>query len=179
MQQLLEQYTGETKPLQGTRAALVNIFARFSEIIIERLNQVPDKNFLAFLDLLGASRLPPQPARVPLTFSLAAGTTVDAVVPKRTQVAAPPGEGEKDPVIFETERELVVSAAKLESIFVRDLQQDLYSDFSSIITTPASLGVPVFQGNQPIEHLLYIGHSKLLGFPEIESLKLKITAVFI
>ncbi|NET24637.1 putative baseplate assembly protein [Okeania sp. SIO1I7] len=174
VQQLLEQYTGENKPIQGTRAALVNIFARFSEIIIERLNQVPDKNFLAFLDLLGASRLPPQPARVPLTFLLAAGTTVDAVVPKRTQVAAPPGEGEKDPVIFETERELVVSAAKLESIFVRDPQQDLYSESGSVITTPASLGVPVFRGNQPIEHILYIGHSQLLGFPEIESLKLKI-----
>ncbi|NES64238.1 MAG: hypothetical protein F6K24_02690, partial [Okeania sp. SIO2D1] len=174
VQQLLEQYTGETKPIQGTRAALVNIFARFSEIIIERLNQVPDKNFLAFLDLLGASRLPPQPARVPLTFSLAAGTTVDAVVPKRTQVAAPPGEGEKDPVIFETERELVVSAAKLESIFVRDPEQDLYTESSSIITTPASLGVPIFRGNQPIEHIFYIGNSKLLGFPEIETLKLKI-----
>ncbi len=182
VQELLEQYTGETKPLRGTRAALVKIFARFAEIIIERLNQVPDKNFLAFLDLLGASRLPPQPARVPLTFFLAAGTTVDAVVPKRTQVAAPPAEGEKDPVIFETERELVVSAAQLESIFVRDPEQDMYSDLSeinaagrsSIISTPASLGVPVFRGNQPIEHILYIGHSQLLEFPEIETLKLKI-----
>ncbi|RQH53447.1 putative baseplate assembly protein [Okeania hirsuta] len=174
VQELLEQYTGENKPIQGTRAALVNIFARFSEIIIERLNQVPDKNFLAFLDLLGASRLPPQPARVPLTFLLAAGTTVDAVVPKRTQVAAPPAEGEKDPVIFETERELVVSAAKLESIFVRDPQQDLYTESSSILTTPELLGVPIFRGNQAIEHILYIGHSKLLGFPKIESLKFKI-----
>ncbi len=182
VQELLEQYTGETKPLRGTRAALVKIFARFAEIIIERLNRVPDKNFLAFLDLLGASRLPPQPARVPLTFFLAAGTTVDAVVPKGTQVAAPPGEGEKDPVIFETERELVVSAVKLESIFVRDSQQDMYSDLSeissaqssSIITNPASLGVPIFRGNQPIEHILYIGHKKLLGFPEIATLKLKI-----
>ncbi|MGK7892408.1 MAG: putative baseplate assembly protein, partial [Xenococcus sp. (in: cyanobacteria)] len=155
-------------------AALVHIFARFAEIIIERLNQVPDKNFLAFLDLLGASRLPPQPARVPLTFSLAAGTTVDAVVPKRTQVAAPPAEGEKDPVIFETERELVVSAAQLESIFVRDPQQDMYSDCSLIITNPELLGVPVFRGNQLIEHIFYIGHSKLLGFPEIENLKLKV-----
>ncbi|NEO72971.1 putative baseplate assembly protein [Moorena sp. SIO3H5] len=174
VQQLLEQYTGETKPLQGTSAAIVNIFARFAEIIIERLNQVPDKNFLGFLDLLGASRLPPQPARVPLTFSLAAGTTVDAVVPKGTQVAAPPAEGEQDPVIFETERELVVTTTKIESIFVRDTQQDLYSDRTSIITKPASPGVEVFRGNQPIEHSLYIGHSKLLGFAEIDTFKVTI-----
>ncbi|NJR57848.1 MAG: hypothetical protein HC769_02665 [Cyanobacteria bacterium CRU_2_1] len=50
--------------LRGVEAGLVNIFARFSELIIQRLNQVPDKNLLAFLDLLGASRLPPQAARV-------------------------------------------------------------------------------------------------------------------
>ncbi|NEQ81758.1 MAG: putative baseplate assembly protein [Moorea sp. SIO2I5] len=174
VQQLLEQYTGETKDLQGTSGAIVNIFARFAEIIIERLNQVPNKNFLAFLDLLGASRLPPQPARVPLTFSLAGGTTVDAVVPKGTQVAAPPAEGEQDPVIFETERELIVTAAKLDSIFVRNTEQDLYSNHSSIITTPASPGVEVFRGNQPIEHSLYIGHSKLLGFAEIDTFKVKI-----
>src|SRR5689334_11916406 len=66
------QNPDKPRQLHGISAALVKIFSRFSEIIIQRLNQVPDKNFLAFLDLLGASRLPPQPARVPLTFSLAA-----------------------------------------------------------------------------------------------------------
>ncbi|NEO15015.1 MULTISPECIES: putative baseplate assembly protein [unclassified Moorena] len=174
LQELITHYTGKTQPVQGRSAAIVNIFARFAEIIIERLNQVPDKNFLAFLDLLGASRLPPQPARVPLTFSLAAGTIVDAVVPKGTQVAAPPAEGEQDPVIFETERELVVTAAKLDSVFVRDPEQDLYSNHSSIITTPASPGVDIFRGNQEIEHSLYIGHSKLLGFAEIDTFKVTI-----
>lgn len=100
--------------------ALIKIFARYCEIIIERLNKVPEKNFLAFLDLLGASRLPPQPARVPLTFTLSDKSTVDAVVPKGTQVAAQLAAGEKQPAIFETENEVVVTAAKLESIFVRD-----------------------------------------------------------
>jgi hypothetical protein len=143
--------TGKT---QGISVALIKIFARYCEIIIERLNKVPEKNFLAFLDLLGASRLPPQSARVPLTFSLATGTTVDAVVPKGTQVAAQLAPGEKQPVIFETENELVVTAAKLESIFVRDDKKE-YADYSSIITTPASTDdLFVFRGSQPIENLL-------------------------
>ncbi|MEH1969372.1 putative baseplate assembly protein [Nostoc sp.] len=137
---------------KGINIALIKIFARYCEIIIERLNKVPEKNFLAFLDLLGASRLPPQPARVPLTFSLSDKSTVDAVVPKGTQVAAQLTTGEKQPVIFETENELVVTAAKLESIFVRD--QKLYADYSSIITTPASTDSFVFGGGQPIEKLL-------------------------
>src|SRR5256885_4909666 len=94
-------------------AALIGVFARFCEIIVQRLNQVPDKNFLAFLDLLGTSLLPPQAARVPLTFTLVANSPLDAVVPAGTQAAAPPGAGQTDPVIFETERELTVVAATL------------------------------------------------------------------
>ncbi len=148
--------TGKT---QGIRVAMIKIFARFCTIIIERLNRVPEKNFLAFLDLLGASRLPPQPARVPLTFSLVTGTTVDAVVPKETQVAARLAAGEKQPVIFETANELVVTAAKLESIFVRAPQQGLYADYSTIITTVASDDLPVFRGKKPID--------ELLGSPEL------------
>ena len=45
--------------------ALVRIFARYAEIVIERLNRTPEKNLLAYLDLLGESLLPPEPARVP------------------------------------------------------------------------------------------------------------------
>ena len=120
-------YTGAgTDPITGALVpdprggALIGVFTRFAELIIERLNRVPDKNFLAFLDLIGASRLPPQPARVPLTFSLAKGSASPGVVPPGTQVAAPPGEGEKDPIIFETERELVVTPAALTAVFSRD-----------------------------------------------------------
>ena len=94
-------------------AALIGIFARFGEIVIQRLNQVPDKNFLAFLDLLGvrAIRRNPRACRSPSRWHRAASS--DAVVPAGTQVAAPPAEGETEPVLFETERELPVVAATL------------------------------------------------------------------
>ena len=108
--------------------ALIGIFSRFAEIIVQRLNRVPDKNLLAFFDLLGEARLPPQPALVPLTFSLAPGSAADALEPVGTQVAAPPAEGEKDPVLFETERELVVTAAQLACLFVREPEHDRYAD---------------------------------------------------
>ena len=112
--------------------ALVRIFARYAEIVIERLNRTPDKNLLAYLDLLGASLLPPQPARVPLTFSLAAGSTADGEVPAATQVAAPPAEGDTAPLIFETERELAVVAATLDKIFACEPGTDSFTDLSRI-----------------------------------------------
>ncbi|MBW4643008.1 MAG: putative baseplate assembly protein [Goleter apudmare HA4340-LM2] len=171
VQELLQVYVPELQPTQkGTSAALIGVFARFAEIIIQRLNQVPDKNFLAFLNLLGASRLPPQPARVPLTFSLTTGTVIDAVVPAGTQVAAPPDKGEQEPVIFETERELVVTAAQLESVFIRNPEQDLYFNASEIAQVGNASGIAAFNGVNPIPHVLYIGNSQIFGLPEITSL---------
>jgi hypothetical protein len=170
-----KEFDPSTGQATGVSGALVGIFARFSEIIIQRLNQVPQKNFLAFLDMLGASLLPPQPARAPLTFSLAAGSAVDGFVPAGTQVAAPPAEGEADPVIFETERELVVTAAQLVSLFVRDPEQDQQADRSPIIAAAAVSGLPMFQGDQPIEHVLYLGHNRMLGLPQIAAFRLIFT----
>src|SRR6516225_2075028 len=93
----------------GALAALIAVFGRFAETVIRQLNCAPHKNFLAFLDLLGVSRLYPQAARVPLTFSLATGSLLPAVVKERTQVSAQPAKNQTSPSIYETERELVVS----------------------------------------------------------------------
>ena len=171
----VDPVTGKRLPKKGSiSAALIGTFARFAEIIIERLNQVPDKNFLAFLDLLGASRLPPQSARVPLTFSLAAGSTVDVVVPARTQVAAPPAEGEKDPVIFETEAELVVTAAQLTSVFVQEPQQDTWSDRTAWLTTGTATAGFVFHGDGGVEHSLYLACDDLFSLPVAKTVTLTI-----
>jgi hypothetical protein len=170
-----KEFDPATGKPEGMSAALINIFARYCEIIIQRLNQVPEKNFLAFLDLLGASLQPPQPARVPLTFTLAAGSTDAAVVPAGTQAAAPPAEGEKDPVIFETERELTVTPALLTALFTREPERDLYADYGAIIAAPYPGGAPVFQGATPIEHVLYLGHDVLLGLSPIKTLRLAFT----
>jgi hypothetical protein len=163
-----------TGAADGNSAALIGVAARFAEIIIQRLNQVPQKNFLAFLELLGAALLPPKPARVPLTFSLAKGSVVDGLVPAGTQVAAPPEQGEKDPVIYETESELVVTAVSLASVFVRDPEEDTYADVSNNLLPPGSATTPLFNGNQRIEHILYLGHSQLLSSPGISNLSLNV-----
>lgn len=89
--------------------ALLRVFARYCELIIQRLNKVPDKNHAAFLEMLNVSPIPPLAARVPLTFTpvqMLPGTPGSIRVPGRTQVAAAPGEGQTDPAIFETTRDL-------------------------------------------------------------------------
>ncbi|MGI0484842.1 putative baseplate assembly protein [Pantanalinema rosaneae CENA516] len=163
-----------TQQPQGISTAIIGVFARFTELIIQRLNQVPNKNFLAFLDLLGASRLPPQAARVPLTFSLATGSTVDAIVPAGTQAAAPPPEGKKDPVIFETERNLTVTPAQLKAVCVRN--QDKYGDYTEIATGRESSSFMTFEGNQAIEHSLYLACDPLFTMPAPKAVTVTIDA---
>ena len=57
-------FVPELPPLpSGPSAALRQILARFSSIVTQRLNQAPDLDKLAFLDMLGISLIPAQPAR--------------------------------------------------------------------------------------------------------------------
>lgn len=162
--------------------ALIHVFARFGEIIVDRLNQTPNKNFLAFLDLLGISSLPLQAARAPVTFYLAAGGVSHALVPAGTQVAAPPGKGEQKPVIFETEEELVVVSAKLESLVNKDGGQDRYTDFSAILTPPPSPAgaateadaLPITGNVNAIPHVLYIPLPAYPVWPTLNQIRLKV-----
>ena len=180
LQQLLKVYApawNEVDPVTGApkdvSAALIGVSAQFAEVVIQRLNQVPQKNFLAYLELLGAALLPPQPARVPVTFLLAKGSLVDAVVPAGTQVAVPPGPGEKDPVIYETENELVATAAQLALAMVRDPDEDTYADYSDDIVATGGAGTAVFRGNRQTAHIFYLGQSQFLNSPGISDLSLK------
>ena len=158
-----------------TSAALIAIVARFGEIALQRLNQVPDKNFLAFLDLLGMARLPPQPAKVPLTFSLTPGSITDGVVPAGTQVAAAPAEGEKDPVIFETERELTAVAVNLSALIAGDAERDLLADRGVLTSGTVPDGVRAFTGELANQHIFYIAHDGYFSSPQIASIALAFT----
>src|SRR5262249_57673343 len=48
---------------------LIELAAWMTDIILYRLNRVPEKNYVAFLNLLGIKLRPPQAARALLTFS--------------------------------------------------------------------------------------------------------------
>lgn len=88
---------------------LIELFAWLGEGIIYRLNQVPEKNYLAFLDLMGITREPAAPAAVHLTF----GTTDRPLrLPAGTQAHTVPEEGQA-PVVFETDEPVTVLPVNL------------------------------------------------------------------
>jgi len=161
-------------PMAG---ALMRIFARYSELIIQRLNRVPEKNHLVFLDALNVSRVPAVPAQVALTFNpvkkLPAAQT-PIIVPARTQVAAPAGPGENDPIVFETTRELALTDLKLEKIIALDPQTDLFTNKSSLAACDDA-GAPefAFAARTPVAHEFYIRHDEIFSRPGISRLSLQ------
>jgi hypothetical protein len=117
---LAKYYCPEWKPGESIDAednadpgtALVYLFARLMEIIITRLNRVPEKYFLAFLDYIGAQLRPPAPARALLLFTLSDGADTDQWVPAGSQVAAEETRVLEEQV-FETSEHLTVTPVKL------------------------------------------------------------------
>lgn len=145
--------------------ALIGVFGRFAELLIDRLNRAPDKNYLAFLNLIGASPLPPRPARVPLTFHLATSSPVEAVVPAGTLAAAPAADADQPEVVFETERPLAVTQAQLLATYVSDTENDTYSDRLKQATGQTDEPFAVFAGDQRSPHQLYLACDPLLTQP--------------
>lgn len=96
--------------------ALIELFAWLTEMTLYRLNRVPEKNYLAFLDLIGLEPTPPEPARTELTFTLTSKDLSQAVlIPQGTRVALSEA-AEDGPVIFETEEELRAVGAELAAL---------------------------------------------------------------
>lgn len=84
---------------------LVETVAHMADQIVYRLNRVPDKNHLAFLDLVGITLFPPSAARTDVTFWLSAPQEDAILVPVGTEVATLRTERD-EAVVFATEQDL-------------------------------------------------------------------------
>jgi Baseplate J-like protein len=156
-------YVPEWLPSEaGADVAVAQVAARYLQAILQRLNQAPYKNELAFLDLTGVRLIPAQAARAPVVFRLS-DNAADARVPAGTRVAAPPPPERNDQIIFETERATGLAAAKLKGVISLWPGRDQYLDNSAAFL--AGQAFQPFKKNQlqDTPHLLYLAHDTLLA----------------
>lgn len=137
---------------------LLELFAWLIEVLLYRLNRVGEKNYLAFLNLMGIDLQPPQPARCHLTFSLVPGARNYQVVPAGTSVATN-YKSDEEPVVFETLKDLVV----LPTSIVRCFSQfhDAYADNTPYIYGRPGQSFEAFMGCQRVERYLYFMDPRL------------------
>jgi hypothetical protein len=152
--------------------ALIRIFGRMMEGSIARLNKALDKQRLAFLNMIGADVLPPQPARAALTFQLAPRST-GAFVPAGTRVLAQAGA---DQVGFETDQDLNLTDAQLVAVLLDDPIADQVGDYTAVATGMADGSFPAFVGNAPAEHSLYLSNDNLLALPGVKDVRITFIA---
>jgi hypothetical protein len=115
--QLMCKYLGWSDSADGGEAgrALTAVFARLCSLVVERINRAPEKNFLAFLDMLGNTLVPATSATAPLSFTLAGSALDGVLVPSGTRLHAPAPPGADEPIYFETNDDLWLTALELHS----------------------------------------------------------------
>jgi predicted phage baseplate assembly protein len=106
--------------LSDPGVALIEIFAWMSEQVIYRLNQVPERIYVDFLNLVGVQPFPATSATARLTFWLSATPAEPVVVPIGTQVAT---AGDADQIVFATTAELRIEQPTLVAALTATAQE--------------------------------------------------------
>jgi predicted phage baseplate assembly protein len=149
---LIPRYTPEwtNHNLSDPGVALIELFAWMSEMILFRLNQVPDRLYTKFLDLVGIEPFPPSVARTELTFWLSTALDHPVIVPEGTSVATAGTPG-GDEVLFATSTELVIAPPELVAAktgvaandqLIVDAWDDLRLDGSEVVCFNSDPVVP-------------------------------------
>ncbi len=94
---------------------LIEAFAQMVDQLIYRLNRVPDRHYVKFLELIGVELLPPAPARGQVTFWLSAPQPQTVHVRAESQVATARTDVE-DAVVFSTTEGLDIVSCEFHAV---------------------------------------------------------------
>jgi predicted phage baseplate assembly protein len=94
---------------------LIELFAWMTDQVVYRLNRVPDRNYVKFLELIGVTLFPPTAARAQVTLWLTAPQTDVVRIPSGTQVATVRTETD-EAIAFATTDDLDIVPSELTEL---------------------------------------------------------------
>lgn len=94
---------------------LIELFAWMTDQVVYRLNRVPDRNYVKFLELIGVSLFPPTAAKAGVTFWLSAPQPTTVTIPAGTQVATVRTDA-SDAIGFATTADLPIIPSQLSRL---------------------------------------------------------------
>ncbi len=147
---------------------LVELLAWMTEMILYRLNQVPEKHYIKFMELLGLRLREPEPARTEVTFYLSAPQTQNVAIPQGTEVATVRTET-RSSVIFSTDEELEIRPPVLAALLTRQMPGQSGGKETHRAHNLQHLGVTGFEleafSTQPsVDDALYFGFENDLSY---------------
>jgi predicted phage baseplate assembly protein len=143
---------------------LIELFAWMTDILMYRLNSVPERDFLKFLELIGARPSPAVPANAELTFWLTAPQSDTKTIRRGAEVGTRQTET-RPSINFTTDTDLKIRAPALRYCIVARRKEGapgdgyVYEDMSSRLQWERA-EIPVFQ-DTPVE-----GDAFYLGFAD-------------
>ena len=102
---------------------LIELFAWLTDQMLLRFNQVPRKNYVAFLELLGIRLQPPAPAQTDLTFYLSTDLPEAYCIPAGVEVATERTET-TEALIFSTDYPLIIGKPRLRHFLTAQTAED-------------------------------------------------------
>ena len=152
---------------------LIELFAWLGEILLYRMNQIPELHYIKFLDMLGIRLQEPAPAQARVTFWLSAPQPGLVVIPAGTEVASTQTETEPS-ILFTTGDDLEIRPAGLAEIYARidagkNDDSKTFRDLNKRRLELGFEGVEVFTPLPKINDALYFGFDNdlsdhILGF---------------
>lgn len=102
---------------------LVEAFAFLTDQLLYRLNRMPDRLYIRFLDMIGVRLIPATAARAAVTFWLSTPARARLVIPSGTQVGTQ-RLGDAPPMVFSTDGALPIVPCALRSLRTRSVGDD-------------------------------------------------------
>ena len=164
--------------LSDPGVALIELFAWMSEMVLFRVNQVPDRLFVHFLNLVGIEPFPPSVARADITFWLSAAQDATITVPAGMQVTTTRDVAGDSPIVFTTVSALDIEPPELTVAMTTDARMQRLTDVTDDLRYVGS-SVTCFSTLDGSGRLVP-GDALLLGFTRSlggVALRLSVTAV--
>lgn len=134
---------------------LIELFAWMTELLLYRLNRVPERNYLKFLELMGLELEPPRAAQTDIVFRLTSPQPDTVRIPQGSEVATVRTETE-EAISFTTEEDLRIHVPSLVYSYIEAGQGSL-RDYMPALQNPA-LEVDIFQPVPQTEDAFYLGY---------------------
>jgi len=139
---------------------LIEIFAWMVDMLLYRLNRVPEKNYIKFMELIGIQLEPPKPATANVTVRLSAPQPEPVIIPVGIEVATVQTEFQ-EAVVFTTNRDLTILVPNLAYAMVTP-DDATFEDVFTELKHPDRETL-VFEEVPQENNALYLGYSEDLG----------------
>lgn len=137
-------------------AALAEMFSTMFYQTLDRLNALPEKLYIEFLNQIGYQEPGPVPARGEMQFTPADTITQPVPVPSGTWIFAQDDAG--DNIVYETQRSIGATSARLQELYYVNSSQDLLHRLD--LNHPGAFFAP--SGEQIQSHVFYLSQNCVL-----------------